>query len=143
MKRRVVAAFATLALLAFAAADAVGGSDAASDRVDLGAPEAEVAAQRSRWEARFSAARTALVDAHLRYVEAQSAYRHMRHRDRERGEEKVQVMQELEAAKAAVAEAESAVEDLMVAARRAGVPPGWYPDRTQTPAAPRGADGGY
>jgi len=57
MKRRVVAAFATLALLAFAAAVAVGGSDAASDRVDLGAPEAEVAAQRSRWEARFSAAR--------------------------------------------------------------------------------------
>jgi len=138
--RSSVIAASLLALLF--AGDVAATPDAAADRVDLGAPEAQVAAQRERWLARFSAARSAVVDAHVRYVEALDAYRHMRYRDRERGEEKVAVMNELAAAEAEVGEAEAAMDALLAAARHAGVPPGWYPERTRTPAAPRGADGG-
>jgi len=111
------------------------------DRVDLGAPEAEVAAQRDRWQARIAEARGAAVDAHLRHVEAMEAYRFMRHRDRDRGDEKVTIMNELRDAEAALAEAVAALNDLLASARRAGVPPGWMPDRTDSPAAPGAASG--
>jgi hypothetical protein len=110
-----------------------------ADRVDLGASDSAIAAQRARWQTRFHDARQAVVDAHLRHIDAMEAYRHMRHRDRERGEEKVRVMEELRASEVALAEAEAALDTLLAAARRAGVPPGWMPDPADRPAAPSAA----
>lgn len=109
------------------------------DRVDLTASEVEVAAQRDRWQARMAEARAAAVDAHLRHFEAMQAYRFMRHRDRDRGDEKVAIMKELSEAEAALAEAVAALNDTLESARRAGVPPGWMPDRMDSPAAPGAA----
>jgi hypothetical protein len=125
---------ARAALLGFALAAALAGATASSagepvtDRVDLSAPEAVVAAQRERWQARIAAARTAAIDAHVRHIEAMDAYRFMRHRDRDRGEEKVAIMKELHDAEAALSEAVAALEAVLESARRAGVPPGWMPD---------------
>jgi len=99
------------------------------DRVDLGAPEAVVEAQRARWQARLAAARSAVIDAHLRSIEATDAYRFMRHRNRDRGEEKRAILAEMRAAETALAEAVDAMHALLDSARSAGVPPGWYPDR--------------
>jgi len=109
------------------------------DPVNLGAPEAEVAAQRDRWQTRIAEAREAAVDAHLRHAEAVEAYRFMRHRNRDRGDEKIAIMQELRDAEVALAEAVAALNDVLESARRAGVPPGWMPDRTDSPAAPGAA----
>ncbi len=98
------------------------------DRVELGASESEVAAQRARWETRFADARTALVDAHLRHIDANNAYKKMRHRRNTRGEKKTVIMQELQAAESGLAEAGAAMNALLDSARRARVPRHWMPD---------------
>jgi hypothetical protein len=118
--------FALTALLCCAPVSLAG--EPVSDRVDLGAPEKVVAAQRDRWEARIAEARAAAVDAHLRHIDAMDAYRFMRHRDRDRGDEKVAILNELRDAETGLREAVAALEALLESARRAGVPPGWMPD---------------
>jgi chromosome segregation ATPase len=97
----------------------------------------EYQAQKEMWQGRFQAAREAVATQRARRQEALDAYKQMRHRRRQRGEEKQQILEELTAAEVALEESESALEELYESARRAGVPPGWTRmQRGDSPAAP-------
>jgi hypothetical protein len=59
----------------------------------------------------------------------------MRHRRRERGEAKAEIIEEQEAAREAVTQAARGLDALLEEARRAGVPPGWIREAMEdTPA---------
>lgn len=93
--------------------------------------------ERAMWEQRLRDARAALAAARARHEAAELAYKHMRHRDRARGEARAAILEEREAARRALEEAEARLEALPEAARRAGVPPGWLRiDSEDEPAAP-------
>ena len=92
---------------------------------DSGGETQDEIAQREHWQKTFALARTDLDQAKQRLNEAQLAYQNMRHRRRVRGDEKQQIIDELEAAEAALPRAQTAVDAATIAARRAGVPPGW------------------
>jgi hypothetical protein len=105
-----------------------------------GAPpldQAAYEAQKEMWQGRFRTAREAVAAARDRHQKAREAYAHMRHRRRERGEEKQKIMEELTASEAALEESENALTELFETARRAGVPPGWMrTEELEPPAAP-------
>lgn len=106
------------------------------ERVDLGAPAEIVDAQREQWAERFRAARDAVAEARLRNALAQDAYREMRHRRNQTGEEKERILAEIGDSEVALVDAEAALKELFEAARRAGVPPGWMRmARSEAPAA--------
>jgi chromosome segregation ATPase len=128
VKRAVAIAIAAAAL-------ALPGPAWAAD--DPPSDEAAYQAQKEMWQGRFQAAREAVATQRARRQEALDAYKQMRHRRRQRGEEKQQILEELTAAEVALEESESALEELYESARRAGVPPGWTRmQRGDSPAAP-------
>ena len=93
--------------------------------------------QKEMWQSRFRTAREAVVAQRSRHQEAVDAYKQMRHRGRERGAEKQQILEELTAAEVALEDSQNALEELFESARRAGVPPGWMRmARGSSPAAP-------
>jgi hypothetical protein len=77
------------------------------------------------WRERLAEARDEVESARKRAAAADEAVAHMRHRRRPRGEAREKLLDEREAARAALAEAERALEETLEAARRDGVPPGW------------------
>jgi chromosome segregation ATPase len=105
---------------------------AASER---GQTEAAYQAEKKEWQSRFQEARELITATRSRHQSAEAAYIQMRHRRRERGAEKQAILAELSDSKAALIDAEAALESLFETARRAGVPPGWR-------RAPRGAQPG-
>lgn len=99
--------------------------------------EASYQARKEMWQGQFRAAREAVAAARRRHREARDAYTQMRHRRRERGEEKQKILEELTASEVALEESEKALEALFERARRSGVPPGWMRmERDDAPAAP-------
>jgi hypothetical protein len=99
--------------------------------------EAAYEAQKEMWQGRFRAAREEVAAARVRHREARDAYAQMRHRRRDRGEEKQKILEELTASEVALEESENALTELFESARRAGVPPGWMRmERDELPAAP-------
>jgi hypothetical protein len=103
---------------------------------DPPADEVSYEAQKEMWQARFRAARTAVETQRVRRQEALDAYTQMRHRRRERGDEKQRILEELTASEVALEASENALEELFEEARRAGVPPGWIRTaRDDSPAA--------
>ena len=104
---------------------------------DPAVDEASYEARKEMWQGRFRTAREAVVAARARHREALEAYAQMRHRRRERGEEKQKILEELTASEVALEESENSLEELFESARRAGVPPGWMRmERDEPPAAP-------
>ena len=103
------------------------------------APPAAAAPDDAEWSAwleRIDEARLALVQAERRSEAADLAVQKMRHRRKPRGEARAALFTEREAARAARADAERALEELLEEARRAGVPPGWLRPQQAAPAAP-------
>lgn len=92
-------------------------------------------ASREVWEAAFAEAREELREARARLVVAHAAYQNMRHRRRLRGEAKKAIIDEWEAAQAALPEVEQKLQELQEAARRAGVPKGWLRQQQSAGAA--------
>jgi chromosome segregation ATPase len=133
--RRAVATAIAAAALALPSpawtADPLSDDPVSSDPVS---EEDAYRAQKEMWQARFRAAREAVAEQQIRHREAVDAYKQMRHRRRQRGEEKQQILEELTAAEVAIEEAKSALEELYESARREGVPPGWM--RMQRGGAP-------
>ncbi len=128
MRRTVVIAFAAAAL-AFPTLTGAAG--------ELPADEVSYRAQKEMWQGRFRAAREAVATQRVRHQEALDAYKQMRHRRRERGEEKQKTLEELTASEVALEASENALEELFEEARRAGVPPGWTrTEHGDSPAAP-------
>jgi hypothetical protein len=127
MKRTVVIAVVAAAL---AIPTLIGAAD------DPPADEVSYEAQKEMWQARFRAAREAVATQRVRRQEALDAYAQMRHRRRERGDEKQRILEELTASEVALEASENALEELFEEARRAGVPPGWIRTaRDDSPAA--------
>jgi hypothetical protein len=128
MKRTVVIAVVAAALALPALTGAA--DDPPTDEVSY-------EAQKEMWQARFRVARTAVATQRIRRQAAHDAYTQMRHRRRERGDEKQKILQELTASEMALEASENALEELFEEARRAGVPPGWIRTaRGDSPAAP-------
>ena len=128
MKRTVVIAVVAAAL---AIPTLTGAAD------DPPADEVSYEAQKEMWQARFRTAREAVATQRVRRQEALDAYTQMRHRRRERGDEKQRILEELTASEVALEASENALEELFEEARRAGVPPGWIRTaRDDSPAAP-------
>jgi len=80
---------------------------------------------RETWVQAIRDAQEDLATARWRYEEARKSYSKMRQRRKARGARKQDLVQERDEAAAALAEAERDMEQLLVSARRAGVPPGW------------------
>jgi len=80
---------------------------------------------RETWVQAIRDAREELASARWRYEEARKSYGQMKHQRKARGARKADLVQERDEAAAALAKAESDLEQLLVSARRAGVPPGW------------------
>ena len=94
-------------------------------------------AEREMWQERVAERRADVERARERREAAETAVDRMRHRRRPRGDAREALFAEREAARAGVAEAELALEELLEEARRAGVPPGWLrAPAAQAPAAP-------
>ena len=90
-------------------------------------------ALREHWQQTFAQVRNDLSEAKMRLNEARVAYQNMRHRRRARGDEKQQIIDALRVAEAELPRAKTAFDAAKIAARRAGVPPGWI--RTDPQAA--------
>jgi hypothetical protein len=80
---------------------------------------------RETWVQAIRNVRDDLATARWRYEEARKSYSKMRQRRKARGARKQDLVQERDEAAAALAEAEHDMEQLLLSARRAGVPPGW------------------
>jgi len=80
---------------------------------------------RETWVQAIRDAREDLATARSRYEEARESYGQMKHRRKARGARKQELVQERDEAAAALAETERDLEQLLLSARRAGVPPGW------------------
>lgn len=89
------------------------------------ASPAESPGAKTEWVKRIADAQHALDGAHTRYAQAIESYGNLRHRRRQRGAAKREVLDEREAARVEVDVATRALEETLLAARRAGVPPGW------------------
>lgn len=90
----------------------------------------------SAWQQEIARARAELDRAGGRREAAEAAVARMRHRKRPRGEAREALLAERDAARAAHAEAEQALEEVVAAARRAGLPPGLLDaERAPAPAA--------
>ena len=92
-------------------------------------------ADRAEWRERVGAARAEVERAQRRSEAAEKAVKQMRHRRHPRGAAREALFAEREAADAARAEAERALDELLEQARRAGVPPGWLRAEGAHPAA--------
>jgi hypothetical protein len=88
-----------------------------------------------RWRDRVAEARAEVERAHERRDAAETAVDRMRHSHHPRGAAREALFAEREEARAGVAEAEQALEELLEQARRAGVPPGWLRAPDPAPAA--------
>ena len=120
--------------ITLAAMLALGGGLAAANPLESN----DEAAQREHWQRTFAQAREDLGAAKKRPNEARITYQNMRHRKRARGVEKQKIIDALETSEAELVRAQTAVEAAHIAARRAGVPPGWFRDKSQrTPPASR------
>ena len=98
-------------------------------------------AERAQWQTQLREALDAVAAAEQRYAVAENAYGKSRHRRNERGGSKTTIVEERDAAKAALPEARRAVADVYDAARHAGVPPGWLRDvQNSVPARQAPAD---
>jgi hypothetical protein len=98
---------------------------------------ADIDKQKQVWQARFRQSRERVTAARSRHAAAVDAYKQMRHRRRDRGDEKAMILAELTASEVALMDAETSLKELFEEARRAGVPPGWMRmKRGQVPAAP-------
>ena len=86
---------------------------------------AESEGEKAQWVKRIADAQHALDAANARYADAIKSYGHLRHRRRQRGEAKAEILREQEDARTEVTVATRDLEDTLEAARRAGVPPGW------------------
>ncbi len=80
---------------------------------------------RETWVEAIRNAREELAAARARYEEARKAYSTMKKRRKARGARKEALVRERDEAADALAEAERGLEQLLLSARRAGVPPGW------------------
>lgn len=103
--------------------DAVDAADADADAAPV-AP-ADHDEERASWERRASNARARVEKARARVKAALEAYRDMRARNYPRGDAKDAIVQELDASKKALADAERRLERLGISAREADVPPAW------------------
>lgn len=81
--------------------------------------------ERASWERRASDARASVEKARARVKAAVEAYQEMRARNYPRGDAKDAIVQELDASKKALADAERRLERLGISAREADVPPAW------------------
>jgi hypothetical protein len=99
-------------------------------------PAASRDAEWSAWQERIDEARLALSQAERRSEAADLAVQKMRHRRKPRGEARETLFAERDAARAARADAEQALEELLEQARRAGVPPGRLRPAEAAPAEP-------
>jgi len=130
-----------VAIAVAAAALALPGVARAADA--LPTDEAAYQAEKEMWQARFREAREAVAAQRTRHRAAVEAYKEMRHRRHERGEEKQKILEELTDSEQALEESEKALQELLESARRAGVPPGWTRiprgARGDSPAAPESA----
>jgi DNA repair exonuclease SbcCD ATPase subunit len=88
-----------------------------------GGPSEISAEEIEGWREALTEARERVEAAQEKLVASQQAYRDARKRKR-RGEERAELLAAREAAEHELAEAESALPELMDQARRAGVPPG-------------------
>jgi hypothetical protein len=96
----------------------------------------ETPTDRETWVDAIRDAREELAAARGRYEEARKAYSRMRQRRKARGARKAELVQERDQAAAALAEAERGLEQLLLSARRAGVPPGWIRQAMEPESAP-------
>lgn len=115
-QRAVVSLLASLSL---------GLSSYAAAGVATPVPTTTDAGAQGVWVKRIRDARGELASAHARYEKAVHAYSEMRHRRHERGEAKLAIIDEQEAARGAITQAARKLDALLEEARRAGVPPGW------------------
>jgi hypothetical protein len=89
-------------------------------------PTAEPApTSREGWALRVGKARERVLVARARLENAEAAYTQMRARNFPRGEERADILKEVEDARQELASAEQALEDLPDEARGADVPPAW------------------
>lgn len=93
--------------------------------------------RNEEWKERVAEARADVASAYERRDAAETAVDRMRHSRHPRGAAREGLFSEREEARAGVAEAKRALDELLEQARRAGVPPGWLraPEPT-LPAAP-------
>ena len=122
MTRRSRSGLCALVLAALVAMPAAG---------PLAEPE-DAGDERAAWQERLAETRTMVEEARARAAAADLAVARMRHRRRPRGEARQSLFEEREAARAALTEAERALDETLESARRAGVPPG----SLEAPAAP-------
>ena len=96
----------------------------------------EELAQQADWKDAFVQAEEELVLAKRNLADAKRTYKQMRHRRRFRGERKRQVIADVATAKTELADAQEALNLASIAARQAGVPPGWFREnRDPAPAS--------
>lgn len=105
------------------------------------AADGDTVASPESWVQEVHDAREALVEARVRVDRAVEAYQQVRHRRRQRGELKADVIAELEAAKAALPLAQARLDAALAGARRAGVAPGLL-RADPSPAPPAQLDSG-
>lgn len=96
-------------------------------------------AQRQHWQRTFSHAREELARAKQSLNDARIAYQNMRHHRRVRGDEKQKIIDAVPSGERELARAQEALDAARVAARRAGVPPGWIRVKDAGPLPASGA----
>jgi hypothetical protein len=80
---------------------------------------------RETWVQAIRDAQDDLATARWRYEEARKSYSKMKQRRKARGARKAALVLERDEAAAALTKTEHDLEQLLLSARRAGVPPGW------------------
>jgi len=93
-------------------------------------------ADRTTWVEAIRDAQEDLAAARGRYEEARKSYSKMKQRRNARGARKADLVQERDEAAAALSEAERSLEQLLLSARRAGVPPGWIREAMEPESGP-------
>lgn len=80
---------------------------------------------KEAFQARYESALIAVANAKARVVASEKALRKARQRDRLKGESRVEIYAEIDAAKIELEAAEAVLATIPEDARQAGVPPGW------------------
>ena len=94
--------------------------------IDFSASPETLAEQKQSWVERIRNDQHAVVRANQRHGEALAAYQRMKVRRRIRGDKRASVVDDLATSEQSLNDAEVALESTLHAARRAGVPPGWF-----------------
>ena len=105
--------------LALATGFAIGASPAAANA------DAEEADRKTYWQDEYSRVLTRASMAEANVEISRRALRKARQRDRLRGDDRVEIMANLEAAEKEFAEAHEELVKFPESARQAGIPPGW------------------